>query len=232
MAWNKVQSFAQVAQFGPTAVNNTQVTLGSPVAVGDTLCVFTTVVADDAAYVASVTDSLGNTYTRRKRLYSATDDQSGGWWECRVTVAGTPTITYDPDTALQPWIALIGDHFTGSDAASAFRDAQAQANVTPGTGADALASPSIAAQSGDLLWGANMNTRNSAHGTQTAGTGFSLGGQATAFITDYRTASGAAAATFTDATNGGTDVYLTGGLAVTPATGGGAPQRTLLGVGQ
>lgn len=234
MAWTPVQHFVQTAQLTFTPVASTQVTLGSAVAVGDTILLMTTVGTaagvDDAAYVASVTDQLGNTYTRRQRIWDSTDNQATAYWSCLVTVAGTPTITYDPDTTDRPWIAILGDHFTGSDAASTIRDSQVANPAPPGTGADAIATASVAAQNGDLQWVGCMDL--SLNTAATIGTGFtSLGASSSGLRTEYKVAGGAGIGSFTDATNGAVDHYEVGSIAVTPAAGG-APQRTLLGVGQ
>lgn len=235
MAWTPVQHFVQTAQLTFTPAATTQVTLASAVAVGDMLLLLTTVGTaagvDDSAYIATITDQLGNTYTRQQRIWDSVDNQAIGCWSCRVTVAGTPVITYDPDTTDRPWIALMGDHFTGSDAASTVRDSKVANPAPPGVAVDAIATASVAAQNGDLQWVGCVDL--SLLTAATIGTGFtSLGASVSGLRTEYKVAAGAGIGSFTDATNGATDHYGVGSIAVTPATPAGGLTRALLGVGQ
>lgn len=219
MTWTRVQGFSQTAQFnasGPYA--NTQVTLGSAVAIGDTLCVGTMTASDQTAGSETLVDQLGNTYDKQDATYEAANDTTVTTWRCKVTVAGTPTITYDPGASSQNWLLIAGDHFTGSDAASTVRDHKAATQVTPGTGADAVTTASLAAQNGDLEWAFASDNNISAGGALAVGTGYTAGVNFNSVVrTEYKTATGAGIASFTDATNGGTHNYSTGGIAVTPA---------------
>lgn len=228
MTWTKVQSFAQAAQDTATAVNNTAVTLGSAVAVGDLILVETTLGNSPLTTGPTLTDQLGNTYNRvlaaaGGQLYDSGNNQGTDAWWCIVTTAGTPTITYDPDATTQPWLAIKGEHFTGSDAASTLRDSKGALQTNPGTGANAIATASVAAQSGDLLWGASGNP-GPGFTTEAGGTGFTASAIDTtsSLITEWKTASGASTVTFTDATNGAGTSFMTFGLAITPAAAGGA----------
>lgn len=213
MPWARVQGFGQNAQYsasGPFA--STAIALGSAVRVGDTVPLATTAQGDTAGVPGTVADGLGNTWTLRKHTYDTTNNQSFDEWLCIIATAGTPTITYTPNT-LRNWIAITGDHFTGA-AFSALRDAQGQFETAPGRAADACDSTTIAAQSGDLLWGVCGAGASSI--TTVIGTGFTAGRTMDAtvgWLTEWKVAIGAQAVTFTDATNGTVD-HNTMGLAV------------------
>lgn len=213
-----MQGFSQTAQLTGTPVASTQVTLGSAVAVGDVLCIFTTSGNDATVFKSSVTDSLGNRYTRLKSSYRSVDDQSGDVWFSIVSVAGTPTITYTPDLASHPWLGIWGDHFTGAEVLGTFRSIALNLQLAPGTGTDALTSTAVTTVKGDLMWGANMDI--SLATAVAIGTGFTVGvDNNDGVVTEYRTDPVTSqAATFTDATNGATHNYFTATIVVIPAT--------------
>jgi hypothetical protein len=230
MAWVRVRGYAQSTEFNGGGGATTAVTIGGAVSVGDTLLLGTTVGADPTTLGAStVTDNLGgNTYTRLLaasggQQYSSVDNQGWDVWRCIVSTAGTPTITYTPGGGSQQFIGIKGDHFTGSDGASSLRDSKGAHQSHPGTGADAITTASVAAQSGDLQWALVAN--GDATSTSTAGTGFTGTGAdaTTGMLTEWKTASGAGAATATDATNGGGDDYAIICQAITPASGAAMP---------
>lgn len=223
MAWTRVQTFAATAQYSAATANNTAIALSSAVAVGDVILAFTTAGNDVSAAGSTMTDSLGgNTYNRITaaqggQFYISADDQSFDAWYCIVATAGTPTITYDPDTTLRPWLAMKGSHFTGSSSSSTRRASAGHKDAAaPGTGADAISSGSVAASSGDLLWAGSGSAAATA---AVSGTGFTTGTRnaTTGLIDEWKTASGAGAGTFTDSTNGGTSLYATIAIAITPA---------------
>jgi hypothetical protein len=225
MAWTRVQTFSQTAQYTSTAVNNTQVTPGSAFTVGDVVTLITTVSADPTTLAPTVTDSLGNTYNRLSVAQGGQQFDSGNaqgsdcWWSV-ITVPGTPTITYDPDPVNNPWIAIQGQHHSGGDASTIRRDSKGANQVNPGTGADAIATASVAAQSGDLLVGFSGDPGN-ATTTEVAGTGFAASTvNAAGLMSEWKAATGAQTVTFTDATNGGGKTYLSYGMAFSPAVGG------------
>lgn len=228
MAWTRVQIFSQNAQFsfaGPFA--NTAVTLGSAVAVGDTLLLATTTAGDTTTFAPTVTDQLGNTYTKITaaqggQLVDTPNAQSVDYWWCIVAHAGTPTITYKPDAASKNWLGIKGSHFTGSDASSTRRDSKGALQTNPGAGANAITTASVAALSGDLLWGGSGDP-GSGFATEAAGTGFtgSAIDATTGLIDEWKTAGGAGALTLTDATNGAAATYMTCAVAITPAGGTG-----------
>ena len=223
MPWLRPQTFSQNAQFAVGPFTNTVVTLGSAVAVGDTLLLETCVGGDPTTLAPTLTDQLGNTYNRLSvaqggQLYDSVNLEGMDAWWCIVTVAGTPTITYKPDTAHKNWIGIKGSHFTGSDAASSRRDSKGALQTNPGTGADLITTGSIAAVAGDLLWGASGNPGPSFL-TEVAGTGFTTSTRdaTTTLLDEWLTASGAAPVTFRDPTNGGGSVFMTFGIAISPA---------------
>lgn len=229
MTWSRVQTFSQNAQFALGPFTNTAVTLGSAVSVGDTILLCTCVGGNTTTFAPTVTDQLGNTYTKLTsaqggQLFDSANSESMDAWWCIVTAAGTPTITYKPDTAQRAWLGIKGSHFTGTDAASTMRDSKGALQTNPGTGANAITTASIAASSGDLLWGGSGNP-GPALLTEVSGTGFTTSTRdaTTSLLDEWLPASGAAAVTFTDSTNGGGSVFETFGIAITPASSGSKP---------
>jgi hypothetical protein len=226
VAWTRVQTFSQNAEFTGTFNASTQVTLGSAVAVGDTILLETTVGADPTGLTTStVTDQLGNSYIRLSaaqggQLYDSGNTQGTDAWWCIVTSAGTPTVTYTPGGGSKQWMGLKGSHFTGSDPSSTRRDSKGALQTNPGTGANAITTASVGASSGDLLWAGSGRPGNPGT-TEAAGSGFtgSTIDATTSMIDEWKTAAGAGAATFTDATGGGANVYMTYAIAITPASG-------------
>jgi hypothetical protein len=230
MAWARSQTFAKSTEFNGTGGSTTAATLGASVAAGDTLMLMTTVGLDPSTLGSStVTDNISasNVYNRLASAnggmrFSSIDGQGWDAWWSIIVVGGTPTVTYTPGGGSRAWIALKGSHFTGSDAASTKRDSKGANQTHPGTGANAISSGSVAsAASGDLLWACTAD--GSATTTKVAGTGFtgSTVDATSGMLDEWLTASGAAAGTFTDATNGGSKVYGTMAIAITPASGGG-----------
>ncbi len=231
MAWAKIQSFDNEANFSGVSHLTTAQALSSAVAIGDTILVATVALAIGTP---TVTDQLGNTYNR------LTTGQGGqltegftnfDYWWCIVTAAGTPTITFTPNGGTgSTFQGLQGDHFTGSNASSTRRASAGQPQSSsigpsgrPGTGTDALISTAVAAISGDLLWGASGDPSYS-FATEVIGTGFLAGvpiASPMGMLTEYKTATAGQSATFTDATNGAGADYCTVGIAITPAAGGG-----------
>jgi hypothetical protein len=233
MAWAKVQSFAVSTQFNSTGAASTAVTLGSAVAVGSTINVITTYGGADLGATPTLTDQLGNTYTRQTACHArdVSNSQQIDGWCCIVTSAGTPTITFDPNGAnVTAFIGFMGDHFTGSDAASVVEGSAGQFQNNPGTGSnpDVITSGNTAATTtdGDLVWGGSQNTSTGTT-TEAIGTGFAAGhalDTTSDLITDFKTQAthGVTAATFIDATNGGSANFVTCCIAVKPvATGAG-----------
>lgn len=237
MTWVRSQVFSQNAQFSATLVTNTIVTLGSAVAIGDTILFVTTVGGNTTTFAPTMTDQLGNTYNRLSvaqggQLFDAGNTQSEDWWWCIATVGGTPTITYKPDAATGKWLAIKGSHFTGSDAASTRRDSKGALQPTPGNTADFITTTSIAAVAGDLLWGGSGNPGTNLF-TQVGGTGFTATAidGTSSLLDEWKTATGAGAVTSTDTANGATATYMTAGIAISPAsvviTPGTQPQRVI-----
>lgn len=236
MTWARPQTFAKNTEFNGSGGSTTAATLGSAVAVGDAILLETTVGLDPSTLASStVTDNLGNTYNRLASAnggmrYSSLDGQGWDAWWCIVTTGGTPTVTYTPGGGSRAWIGIKGSHCTGSDASSTKRDSKGANQTDPGTGSDAISSGSVAsATSGDLLWSCCGD--GNATATKAAGTGFtgSTIDSTTGMIDEWKTASGAGAGTFTDATNGATQRYGTMAIAITPASGGGGTVGRLVG---
>lgn len=224
MAWTKLTSGTN-----NTVVNHATLTAasGSAVSIGDTVCVSTTVGQTAGAPASSVvTDSLGNTYVNKSRISDATNNQMLETWLCIVTVAGTPTVQMQynptPGTSIAGNGSLNVDPFTGSNAASTSDGANAQNQVSPGTGTDVLSSGTFTTTvNGDLLYGAAVDTSSGAD-PGTLGTGFTLGVLSGGVVlrSEYKTqvsAGSGTAVTFTAAT--GTDRFVAGGHAVKPIPG-------------
>lgn len=221
MAWSRSQTFTRSADFTGSSVTSTAVALGSAVAVDDWILLSTTCGSNVSAAASTVTDQLGNVYTRMSavqggRLYDNVNDQSYDGWYCKVTVAGTPTITYTPGGGTRAWLAFKGSVFSGGSSSASVRATNGQLQTSPGTATDAISSGSVAAQSGDLLWGGTFTSGTSST-TDVAGTGFtgSTRDATSGMIDEWKTATGAQAATFTDAT-AGAQPFETVGIAIAP----------------
>jgi hypothetical protein len=222
MPWTRITTFASSATFDISTHANANVTLGSAVSVGNVILLMTTVAAQPSTLTSTMTDQLGNTYTRLSgaqggQFWDATQTQGLDGWICVVTTAGTPTITYTPDSTARAWIAMKGSAFSGATTAT-LRDSKSSNQAIPGTGANAITTASLAAQSGDLLWGASF-ADSTTFSTIASGTGFTTStvDSVSGMLDEWETASGAAAVTFTDATHGGTETYLTLAIAVSPS---------------
>lgn len=224
--WSRVQGGTSTAQFAVGPFASTAFALSSPVAVGDVLVCFTTTGQDNttAAELAStVTDNLGNTYNRvitGGRIFDSVDTQGYDAWWCRVTVAGTPTITYTPNVSVN-FIAVMVDHFYVGDQPLFPYGYAATGNLltNPGTAVNAITVPVSASSMPDcLMWvccGASTGT------TAVAGSGFTTGNATnatTAMGTEYQVQRMASplTGTWTDATNGGAAKYACIGLFLTP----------------
>lgn len=227
MSWNRVRSFAQTAQFGSSSQQSTAVAVGGSVAVGDLLMV-AACCARDLSGVGTTTmvDTLGNTYhqittAQGGTLYDATNSEGVDAWWCVVAFAGTPTITYTPLPGSNTgWMALKGSHFTGGTATAGRRDSKGAAQTNPGTGTNAITTASVGAANGDLLWVGGGNPGSQTGTTLAIGSAFSAGGgldTTSNLIDEYLTATGAAAGTMTDATNGSANIYMTIAIAINPA---------------
>lgn len=222
MAWSRTQTFTVSSQWNNTGGITCQATLTSAVAVGDVICVLTSLGGLDPSTVSStLTDQLGNTYNRLSaaqggKIWDATNAQgTDGWW-CIVTVAGTPTITYTPNPSSSvPWIGFKGSHFTGGTS-STYRDSKGGFQATPGTGANAITTASVGAQNNDLLWAATFNDATTSS-SEVAGTGFtgSTVDTTSGMLDEWLSATGAHIGSFTDATSGGTGTFATIAIAIT-----------------
>jgi hypothetical protein len=229
MPWTKIQSFSDSSHYSSSTNPSTSITLGSAVAVGDTVCATTGAGGNSSSWASTLADQLGNSWTRITSgqggvLYDSTNNESEDYWLCIITHAGTPTITYTPDPGNSHNFLLIqGDHFTGSDSSSTRRASNGAFQSNPGTGTGVISSGSVAANNGDLLWGSSGDPASGPTTTEVIGTGFSAGhtlDTAIGCLTEWKTATGSEACTFTDATNGGSQNFFTAGIAVTPAGGG------------
>lgn len=223
MPWVLVQSIEDTTHFGAANQAAFSKAFASPVAVGDTILIVSTEGGDVTTLAPTLTDQLGNTYTRVTtaqggRKYDSAHTQGIDLWWCIVTVAGTPTVTYTPGAITSGWLSIRGRHWTGSDATSTLRSSAGVLATNPGVSANAITTGSIAAQSGDLVWagGGNVGTNTV---TEVAGTGFtapSAGNATTGLYDEWNTATGAEAATFTDATNGALVTFVFIGVAISP----------------
>lgn len=224
MAWTRVRGFAYQAPSEATSHSNA---LGGSVAVGDIICVCVRVGVTGSVgnSGATLSDSLGNTYTRQVRLTKDANNNSEMYF-CKVTNAGSPTITvkYEPtpDTSNADDMEMVASHFTGSDSSSAVEGTPViNSQNSPGTGTDACTSTNATSTSnGCLVYGYWYGF--GATGNVSVGTGFTIGSQTfTDGLTDeYKTQStaGAVAATYTVA--GGAGTTHTGVFLVKPAAAG------------
>jgi hypothetical protein len=166
-----------------------------------------------------------NTFTRKSTVADS-NSQLLETWHCMVAVGGTVTVRVrcnpTPGTTQFQNCSVVAIPFTGSDAASvADGTGSAQAQSAPGTGADAVSSGSWStATDGDLIFAACVDT-TTGNDPGAHGAGFTDGGVSTGVVlrTEWKTQTthGSVAGTFTATT--GTDLFITGGHAVTPAAG-------------
>lgn len=222
--WNRVQGIQGAYAAGP--VTSVSGTAGAAVAVGDTINVITAYDDATGTFTDTLSDQLGNVYTLVRRTTNATAQQGSGYYTCKVTVAGTPTIKQQfnptPGTSTGQAVGFAADHFTGSDATSVLDGSNSQAQSSPGTGPDALTSGSVAtAADGDLIWGGFQD--GTTDGAIAAGTGFNAGtvmdGGAGALLlrTVWKVQPTRGSTAITGTATNGTDLYVSGGFALTPA---------------
>ena len=147
-------------------------------------------------------------------------------WFCRVTTAGTPTISYNFANVGLNYIAIKGAVFRGGTSAAAVNVHAAANQAAPGTSANAITSGSVTSTVGGCLVWAVTNVpeasaslaTNTASGTGYTDIGKSSGTHGAIFHDEYllQASAGAVTGTFTDATNGATYSYLTGIVVVSP----------------
>ena len=152
----------------------------------------------------TVVDNLGNTYTA---VFQAS---LGAFWRAKVTVAGSlSAVTYTPTATNN--VVIHVDVLRGGGASNTVEGTTVGTySSNPGTATDGIASPSHSAPgvNGCFVWGF-CASYSSATATLTTGTGFTVATSKLAnlysSLSEYlvQGTSGAIAATFTDATNGG-----------------------------
>jgi hypothetical protein len=225
MTWTPNSGAAATASNAGTGTSQ-GVTLAGAVAVGDTIDLAVSYgTSIDNPTSASLTDSLGNVYTKKSGALDGTNFQACETHQCIVTVAGTPTITVKmnptPGTTRFDNCIVNADPFTGSDASSASDGTgAAQKQATPTTTTDLLTSGTFTtATDGDNVY---TGTIDSATGGNpgSVGTGFTLLQSGGVGIVNLKTAykvqsaHGSVAGTWTAAVN---DAHVTAAHATTPA---------------
>jgi hypothetical protein len=192
---------------------------GSAITAGSTLCVLTTA----SALVSSVpanwvfSDNAGNSYAPQVR---GTDAGGAGYvvFTCLSSI-GAPTQFTIADSLSEnfQWMTPMVDVFTG---VSALTFGTSNSQGSPGTGTDVITTGSFTPpRAGCTIWcGLSQWTDTSVHGTGFT-TAQDSGAAFVDALTEYKmNASGAAqAATFTDATNGGSNFFNTIAISLTPA---------------
>lgn len=213
-----------------TAATSRTATTGA-VSVGDVMIVAITLDVSGSATGGSVSDSLGNTYSKILGVTDTPDTQRTEIFYGIITTAGTPTVTLrftpTPGTTTASSTVLIADPFSGSDTSSTNDTSGAgQVQASPTTGANATTSGNLTtAVNGDLIYSATCPS-GSFGSANTVGTGFTLaqddtgGSPPSRMATEWRsqTSAGAIAGTWTAA---GNVAHTTLAVAIKPASGGG-----------
>ena len=169
---------------------------------------------------SSIVDNKGNVYTI---LDSKLNFGPG---DSLATFYGF-NITNGPDAIAANWSSAISfpqvswDEYSGSLNTVDGHSINGQTN--PGTGTDAITSGNISpVGTSDVVWGTCIN--NNGQITRAIGTGYTLTGQDSSsadwgYISEGKTfGPGTTAVTFTDATNGSANTYLTAAVALASAT--------------
>lgn len=205
-----------------TAATTIALTLNSSVSVGDTIILNATHggQADD---FSSVTDNLGNTYTRAgSHIADTVHDQAASTYVAKVTTGGTPTITVTFVGALS-YRGIMAHVESGINTTTPVNQATGQFQSSPGTATDGVTSGAATTTAdGCRIIGFSWNTgdiNNRTQGTNftdrlTVGTGSTVAGDSE---DRTQTTQGSIAATFTQGAN---DSALTFMVALTPAGGG------------
>lgn len=211
-----------------SAVTSVSVVVGSAVAAAETICVAYALDNAAGATGGSVTDNLGNSYSRPTAA-TATDSPNNVILQGQfsiVTATGTPTVkvqfTPTPGTTTSAQTSAAVDTLTGSDASSTNDTTGAgQHQAAPTTSTDALTSGSFTTGTdGDLIFSATLDSATG-NNPGSVGTGYTAG-QTTGIgvlKTEWKTQTthGAVAGTWTALTN---DDHVTIAFAVKPAASG------------
>jgi hypothetical protein len=225
MPWTYSSGSAATASNAGTGTSQ-GVTLAGAVSVGNTIEMAVSYGTSlDNPTSASLTDSLGNVYTKKSGALDSTNFQACETHQCIVTVAGTPTITVKmnptPGTTRFDNCIVNADPFTGSDASSASDGTgAAQKQATPTTTTDLLTSGSFTTVTdGDLIYTATCDTATGGN-PGSVGTGFTLAQSGGVGIVNLKSAyktqsvAGSVAGTWTAAVN---DAHVTAAHATRPA---------------
>ena len=194
--------------------------LGSAVNAGDTMFVGLTADSTNPSGF-SLTDSLGNSYTA---IFNAPSfgGQIWGLFVCKVTNAGTPTLTVQfnptPGTTTGKDVGILYDAFSGSSSGSTTDGSASNGQLGVGPGTDVVTSTNITTtHDGDLIYGITGNDTPVGTGFTLASTATNIGGAGGfGFVSEYKVQGthGAVAATFSPTS---TNDFETLAVAVTPA---------------
>jgi hypothetical protein len=192
---------------GSTSVSSVSCTMSAAIGSGHEIAIFGSW-EGSAPNIASVSFNTGS------GTCAALDSVNNGSGEAETAhcddVTGGPTIVTVNFTSSVPYAAFDVDEISGVTGI----DGSAHTTVTQddaGTGTNAVTTGSIAATSGDFVWGAAGGS-----GTLSAGTGFTLANTGLASkpqVTEYQIATGSTTVDFTQSVAGNTFVA---GIAFTP----------------
>ena len=168
----------------------------------------------------TLTDNVsGNTYTNA----CSANDVAGGFSAAAfygLNIQNGPTVYTVHFGGTSSFNAILVNVFTGVATSSAIDGTPAaRVQALPGTGTNAISGGNFTPlTAGDLIWGATVDEGST--GTTVHGTGFTLGTtDSVSYWSEYNLSgsTGAQAAGFTDATNGGADNYISAGFALKAA---------------
>jgi len=153
-----------------TATTTVALTL-SGIGVGNSVCGAVSYDSSGGATITSVKDNKGNTYTLGDTVNDAGNNQALTSFYLIGATNGPSTITATISVAVT-FRRILADEFSGITVNDGHTG---QFQAAPGTGTNAISSGSITpTASGDLIYGATVNTNGATGANFTAGTGYTL----------------------------------------------------------
>jgi hypothetical protein len=201
-----------------TSGGTSTVTLPHAIPSGEAACIYIGSLGSSLISGFSITDTPGNTYTLTDSQYDSGAAPFGLTAFYVLNATGNPTsvVLHNSTGTTQAFAYFIIDLFSGVATSAALDGHNGQVQNNPGTGTDVISSGTFSpGTAGDLICGATVNTES--QGTTVHGTGFTAGQSAVdggTYWTEYKLSgvTGSQAVTFTDATNGTADAYVSMGM--------------------
>ena len=195
---------------------------------GDVIRVWGTDGNDPGVNAYTVSDPTNGTYTKQLGLWDSGHSQGVQQFFFKNAAASTNLVIKLSVASSAGAQALYAEAWSGADTGTGFDKEEGRIQTNPGTGTDAISSSAAgtATTQADLILGGSMSDTHVP--SLVSGTSFTTNtnGDRNATMQSLferltQGASGAARSTFTDATAGVVDTYLTMMMAVLPAAAGG-----------